>query len=175
MMRTLHLLRHGKAAADSPTGTDHGRGLTSRGRNAATAMGALLETMDSPPDFVLCSSARRALETWDAVRSQLSRDPGVSVEDDLYLVDADTLLERVQEVDDAYASVLLVGHNPGIGALAHALARRTESEDYDRLSRSFPTAALATLRFDRETWAEVSRRRGELAGFRTPKSIDAPR
>jgi len=175
MMRTLHLLRHGKAKADSPSGADHDRGLTSRGRNAATLMGGLLAAAAAPPDFVLCSSARRALETWEAVRPQLPREPRVSIEDDLYLVDDETLLESVQEVEDGFASVLLVGHNPGSGSLAYALARRSDDERLDRLSRSFPTAALATLGFDRDGWAAVRRRRGDLLDFKTPKSIGAPR
>jgi len=175
MMRTIHLLRHGKAEGQSATGADHDRGLTSRGRKNAAAMGEVLARREAPPELVLCSSARRALETWLAMRPLLAVDPTVSVEDDLYLVDSETLLERVTEVDDSFGSVLLVGHNPGIGSLAYELARRNESAELERLSRSFPTAALATLCFETDEWSGLRPGRGRLAGFTTPKTISAPR
>ena len=56
------LLRHAKSAW--PDVPDHDRPLAGRGRRNAPVMGRWLRTNGYVPDQVLCSTARRARETW---------------------------------------------------------------------------------------------------------------
>jgi phosphohistidine phosphatase len=174
-MRRLHLMRHGDADSISRGGADHDRMLAARGRLAAESAGARLERSGAAPELILCSSARRAVETLAAIRSFLPAAATEYVERGLYLASEDALLERIREVGDECAAVLLVGHNPGIGRLAYGLARPAETPDFARLSRSFPTAAIAPLRFDVDRWADCVPGRAELAGFSLSNSTVDPR
>jgi phosphohistidine phosphatase len=67
------------------------------------------------------------------------------------------------------ASVMVVGHNPGLQHLALVLA--SAGAELERLEAKFPTAALATLTFPKTTWSQVSPRDGVLAAYVVPKQL----
>lgn len=165
----LYLLRHAKSSWSDPALADHDRPLAERGRRAAPRIGAYLAAKAVPPSAVLCSSARRAVETLDCVLSELRERPAVQVDRGLYHATPDELLERIRETDDAVRALLLVGHNPGLEELAHALCGRGDAAAQRRLQSKFPTAALAEIHFDCEHWSEIEFGAGELCDFRTPK------
>ena len=98
--------------------------------------------------LVLCSAARRAVETLDGIAAGLAADAHVSVEDDLYGATASDLLRRLRTVSDDPAVVLTIGHNPTIEDLALGLTGSGELEVRARLEAKYPTAGLATLAFD---------------------------
>jgi phosphohistidine phosphatase len=66
----------------------------------------------------------------------------------------------------------VVGHNPTLGDLALQLSGAGPPEALLRLTRKFPTAALAELRFECVDWGEVTPGAGELVAFSTPKLLD---
>ncbi|USQ70926.1 histidine phosphatase family protein [Roseomonas mucosa] len=66
-MRRLLLLRHAKSSWDDPALSDHARPLNSRGRKAAAAVAQLFHRLNLAPDLVLVSSARRTLQTLEAL------------------------------------------------------------------------------------------------------------
>lgn len=166
-MRTLHLLRHAKASRDGAD--DRDRPLAARGVRAATVVGVYLAQEGLVPDLVLCSSARRAVETWEAVAAQLPRPPRVRREDSLYLAPPGELLARVREAPGAAHSVLVVGHNPGLFELAASLA----AGDADAVRRlgKFPTGALASFALEHGGWGELGPGRVTLAGFVAPADL----
>ena len=66
-MRQLLLLRHAKSSWDDPRLSDHARPLNARGRRAAMGMGLAMRELGLAPDIVLVSSARRTLQTLEAI------------------------------------------------------------------------------------------------------------
>jgi phosphohistidine phosphatase len=165
--RTLMLLRHAKAehVRDAP---DHDRQLSPRGRSDARAVGQWLSDPSGPKavDLVLCSTSERTRQTLDALSTG-----GVSLEetrfdDRIYGASAARLLDVLREVPDSVDAVLLIGHAPGIPVLATALARDDagSTEAMDRISRGFPTSALAVLEFE-GPWAELAPETAYLRGF----------
>jgi phosphohistidine phosphatase len=94
---------------------------------------------------------------------ELALDPGVDVafESGLYGGEADQLLEHVREVDDDVATVLLVGHNPGVHHLV------LEVTGGDRVP-SFRPATLAVLSLDVDRWHDVGPSSGSLDSLHVP-------
>jgi phosphohistidine phosphatase len=176
-MRTLTLMRHGEASQKAPGGSDHDRELAARGRADAVAAGLRIAAHAHPPTLVLCSSARRAVATLEAMRSLLADPLEVDAIRDLYLAGGDTLLAAIRAASERHASVLVVAHNPGIAWLAHSLARpdRGAGADVQRLSRSFPAGSLAVLEFDVDCWRDVVPGSGALTGLSTPGASPAKR
>jgi phosphohistidine phosphatase len=167
-MSTLYLLRHAKAVPQDPDG-DAARALAERGRKAAAAMGRFLATLAPAPVLVLCSTSRRTRQTLDLVVPFLAEPPQLLFEEGLYLAEARQLLTRLRRVPAGTASVLLVGHNPGMQELAARLAEGTGGPA-SRLETGFPTAALAEFELE-APWAELGRRRARLVRFVTPKEL----
>jgi phosphohistidine phosphatase len=144
--RRIVLLRHAKA--DWPAVPDHERPLAERGRKEAPAAGRRLVDLGIPLDLALCSSAARTRETWKLAVHELSHRPRTVYEDRLYDATLGDLLALLTETPEDVDDLLLIGHNPGMHALADALAGKADGDALTRLDRSgFPTAAIAVLTF----------------------------
>ena len=169
--KTLWLLRHAKASLTHGHATDHDRTLEPRGQRAATLIGAYLVQRGARPEFALCSSARRAIETLERVVAQLPHTPSVVIDEDLYLASPETLLERLRRLDEDAESAIVVGHNPGIADFARRLARRGDSDALERLRSHFPTGALAEIRFRAMHWGEIDFGTGVLGRYSAPKEL----
>src|SRR3954468_17434476 len=113
MTRRLVVLRHAKA--DWPVGVpDHERPLAKRGHRDAAAAGRWLAEHGEGPAVAWVSPARRTRETWDGVEAHLPPGTDVRFDDRVYAAGTDDLLEVLRETPKKAASVLLVGHNPGV-------------------------------------------------------------
>lgn len=160
--KCLLVLRHAKSSWDDPGLADHDRPLAPRGRKAAKRIGARLREDQTPVDLVLCSTARRARDTVELVAP-----PGtIEMEDALYTASAEELLQRLRRVSDDNQVVMLVGHSPAIPDLTRQLLSERDRRDVD----TFPTAALATLRFS-GTWQSLAARQAALVTFLKPREL----
>jgi phosphohistidine phosphatase len=164
--RRLHLLRHAKSAWDDPMQSDHDRPLAPRGRRAAKLLHDYVRERDVTPQLVLCSTARRTVDTLAAV------DPGgeLCFEPRLYGASAEQLLARLQSLDDNYEQVMVVGHNPALQMLILRLASAGSSADLAEIRRKFPTGGLVTLGFP-GGWADLRPAGAELSAYVRPKAL----
>jgi phosphohistidine phosphatase len=164
--RQLIIMRHATA---SPGGRrDHDRTLTSRGQDEARRVGLSLRSQGPIPERVLCSSAIRCRETWQAVSAGLDSSPIVDFEDDLYNASPASLLHCLAGVVDDQ-SVLLLAHNPGVSVLALELAGGNE-EGRTRLRAGFAPAAIACFEFE-GPWSLLSSASARLTRFeRAPRN-----
>jgi phosphohistidine phosphatase len=164
-VHALYLLRHAKSSWADPTLADRERPLAQRGRRHAKRVATHLRRLGSEPELVLCSSAARARETVELMRPALGGST-VMLEEELYAASSDELLARIRLVPDPVASVMLIGHNPGLHQLALALA--SAGDELERLKAKFPTAALATLAFSK-SWSRLAPAEATLAAYVVPK------
>ncbi|MFF4868845.1 SixA phosphatase family protein [Streptomyces sp. NPDC003444] len=164
--RRIVLLRHAKA--DWPQVSDHERPLAERGRSDAPVAGRKLAETGIGFDLALCSTAVRTRETWKLAVQELPERPRTVYEDRLYEASLGELIALLNDVPDEVSDLLVIGHNPGMHALADALAGRAEGDTATRMNRSgFPTSAFAVLTFD-GSWKSVEHGVGSLVDFWTP-------
>jgi phosphohistidine phosphatase len=123
------------------------------------------------PDQVLCSAARRAVETWQAVSTTLGVEVPTEFREDLYHAAPGDLLDAVRDLPPQVRSVLVIGHNPAFEDLALALAGSGEENALRELDRKYPTGAMAVLDFPVEDWTEVREGTGWLRAFLRPKDL----
>jgi phosphohistidine phosphatase len=173
-MRTLCLLRHAKSSWDDPTLADHARPLAPRGIHATPVVADHLQTMGLVPQVVLCSSARRTVQTLELLGDAIPADCDVRIEDELYHGNVDALLDRLRALPDTVHTAMLIGHNPDLQHLALVLAGSGGAQ-LGRLARKFPTAAAATLDADVAAWSDLSGGCARLRWFTRPRDLDAPR
>ena len=171
-MLRLTLLRHAKSSWDDPGLTDHERPLSKRGTRAATRIGRYIAKHQLTPDQILCSDAIRARATLSLVLAMLDQPaPQTSVLADLYLADPDTILGTLRaHAGDAH-HVMIIGHNPGLHALALSLTASSTGDHLAQLAMKYPTAALAQFTFDCAEWAEVTPATGTLETYVTPRAL----
>ena len=157
------ILRHGKAAPEE-AGSDRDRRLTQRGKRAAEVVGHLLRDEDLVPDRVVTSSAERARDTARRVVAAAKFDGVIDELDELYLAEPDAYIAAVRRLAGDAERVLLVGHNPGLEALALILTGEPVS---------LPTAGLVVCSLPIATFADLSLQvRGNLTRLVRPKELE---
>lgn len=148
-MERLILLRHGKAETQSWSGEDFDRRLTPRGVKDAREAGERLAELGFHADLALVSAAARTRETWEALAPTCPAC-AVRFEDGLYHAEAGEVLDLVRQCAGQGATILVVGHNPGLHELVlRLLIEGGASPELMAAARSrFPTSAAAVFLFD---------------------------
>jgi phosphohistidine phosphatase len=162
-MKTLLVLRHAKSSWNDSALPDHERPLNDRGRRDAPLMGDVLRQLPLTPTMILSSDAVRAHTTAEAVAEAAGWRGDVVLDHRLYLAGPDDIMAVLREVPDGSATVMVVGHNPGLEDLIAMLAGEPHA---------MPTAALAQLALPIEHWSELdASTRGTLEGLWRPKEL----
>jgi phosphohistidine phosphatase len=164
--RQLVLLRHAKS--EWPDVADHERPLAERGRRDAPAVGRWLRTADITPDLVVCSSARRARETWKLASPELRAKVPTRYEQRVYDASPGELIVLVNETPEDVRTLLVIGHNPTVQQLAVSLAGDAEGDALKQVQTDFGTAALAVLEVP-GAWSELEIGGAKLVRFAKPR------
>jgi len=145
-MERLILMRHGKAERHAQSGGDFERALADSGRADAAVMGQVLARTGVAPDLVLVSSARRTRETAERVAPNF---PAARVEHlrDLYHADPEDIVQVIETHGESAATVMVVGHNPGLHELALRLALQGQASPVhtNKLRSRFPTSTTVVF------------------------------
>lgn len=161
------LLRHAHAVWAQPGVRDFDRPLDERGVGDADIVGRAMAAEGLIPDRVLCSPAKRCVQTCDIVTGLLPGPFDIQHNQALYSKDHAFYVEFLSQQEAA--TVLLIGHNPMMEDTAHALALSAETWPAHRLQKGFPTAGLAVIDISPSTGdVKIG---GHLSRFLTPKRL----
>lgn len=147
MSFSIYIMRHAKSEW-STMSSDFDRPINERGKKNAIRMGRWLREQGILPEMVVCSSANRAKQTWQLVNQELG---GIDSENlmltrDLYLADAESLLDRIKLYQNGVNSLLLIAHNPGLDVLVNHLSNNQLNTDEN--GKLMTTSALAIFEYD---------------------------
>lgn len=166
--RTLIIMRHGKSDWSTAAASDFERPLNARGQNDVPAMAAWLQSQALAPDLFLSSPARRAADTARLVSAGLGiGETDIVYEPAIYEAGRQQLLDALAKHVGDQASVMLVGHNPGLDAMVEFLA--CDPPPLTGAGKLMTTAAIAVLerkadwRFERGDW--------QLRELKRPKAL----
>lgn len=163
-MKRLILMRHAKSDWSDLDASDHERTLNTRGKQAAKMMGNYLRAHQRHPDHVLCSDAKRTVETLDLLAL---RDAEMTITRALYLAEPDQLTATLKRQTEA--CVMIIGHNPGCAMLAEMVLQSTLNHpDFHR----YPTGSVLVSDFDISDWASLRMGTGKLAHFTVPRDLN---
>ena len=140
--------RHGKSDWDADYTNDHERPLASKGIKSAKTMGRLIACSEQFPELVITSSALRAKQTLEISIKAGNWACEVIENDKLYYGGIEAILDMVQNLPKNYSRIMLVGHEPKWSELASKLIGGGDIK--------FPTAAIARLNFDCNTWQDIN-------------------
>ncbi len=156
------LMRHAKSSWNDGL-EDHRRPLNPRGLRDAPRLGRLINEQNLMPDCIVCSTAVRAHTTAELVSEAAGFQKPLTLVSDLYLADVTTLCRVVASQNDRCASVMAIGHNPGLEEWVGQLSGTRET---------FPTAALAVFDLAIDRWARLDgQTRGNLVRLWHPKEL----
>jgi phosphohistidine phosphatase len=170
-MLTLSILRHAKSSWADPELDDHDRPLAKRGAKAIPILAKFMRQAKLRPTMALCSDAMRTRATLTLLLAELGPPaPRIVYDETLYLASPHTIRSLIAETGSEL-HILLVGHNPGLHALALELVGEGDRKMLAALAREFPTGALAVLSFDIASWNDLKSASGHLKHFTTPRRL----
>jgi phosphohistidine phosphatase len=159
--KVLYLVRHAEAAWPESGQRDFDRTLTSGGGKEAQKMGRLLKTRAVVPQLLLSSPAIRAVQTAERIAGELTFPKERIVFDPrIYEASVSDLFQILLGIEDQYASVLMVAHNPALTELIHKIS--------SGLIGNAPPGAVATIRISSLHWMDLRARTGTLSNYDVP-------
>lgn len=173
-MKTVILMRHAKSSWRDRALDDLDRPLKKRGREAAPRMARWLDEQGLRPDRVLCSPARRTRETIELMRAADPSVPEPEIVPGLYEAAPAALLGELRRLPEDCDSVLMVGHQPGLGELLRLLTGGVASARLNRAFEKFPTAAVAVLEAEIAAWSGLGPEAARLVAFAAPRELSGP-
>lgn len=161
-MKTVYFIRHAKSSWSDMSLRDHDRPLNSRGLRDAPFMAKLIAGKEKSVDFILSSSANRALTTARYFKDELGlKDNQLIIKSEIYEAWAETVLSVINEVDNDANTILVFGHNPTFTTIANFY-----TEDY---IPNVPTCGIVKVEFHVKKWGKISKENGKLKAFYFPK------
>lgn len=154
-MKQLIVLRHAKSDWADSSLDDWERPLSPRGIDDAPRVGEMLRERAIVPDLIVTSDAMRARSTAESAAQSAGYTGSILLEPSLYLATPDAIVTMLNELDEDPASVMIVGHNPGLENLIAQLA----DERY-----AMPTAAVAQLELPIDRWRDLDLSTGATVG-----------
>jgi phosphohistidine phosphatase len=164
MPRYLYLVRHAQSAEKQVNQNDFGRELTSAGVKQSLLIGGYLLQQQIMPDVIMTSTAERARMTASMIADALKTDTEkIILQEDLYEASTRTFFQFLTQLEDHLHNVMCVAHNPVVTYLAEYL---TGAEVGDMVP-----GGLAIIKFNIQSWKEVSQGNGELENYITPEML----
>jgi len=147
-MKTLHILRHGKATYDYGSIQDIDRPLIEKGIQNTYLIGSRFSTVLTKPDLIISSPAHRAIYTAIIfARTQNISMDKIKIEQILYNDPFQTILDFIKRVCPELNSLMVVGHNTGFIDLVNELILNKLEE--------LPTSGLVSITFNCDKWTEI--------------------
>jgi phosphohistidine phosphatase len=163
--KQIFFLRHAKSSWKYPDLHDYDRPLNDRGKENAPKMGRKLKKLGVQPDLIISSPANRAVTTARIVCEKIEYPlHKLKLEDKIYMASARQLLNIIQELDDKYQQVMIIGHEPAFSQVIEILCK-------NRLEK-FPTCAAIQISLQTQKWSEVKEGTGKIIFFEYPKKIN---
>jgi phosphohistidine phosphatase len=164
-MKHLFLIRHAKSSWESAAITDFDRPLNERGIRDAAEMAKRLSGKIDTVDAFISSPAQRAKSTTEkfiavfgAGKSQLIFDQG------LYLSPESFFYELISNLDNRFATVAIVSHNPGITDFVNTLTTVVKTDN-------MPTCGIFGVKAAIDNWKNFKTVKKEFLFYDYPKLI----
>lgn len=163
--KTILIMRHAKSSWDDSSVKDIERPLNKRGRKDAPAMGRFLADLGLIPDYIVCSTARRARETIQLLAEVIGLDENmIRHNKSLYFEGTGAYVAAVRSAPEEAAVVLVAGHNPTVEQTVARLSGGT-------VAKKITTANIACFYSSAPAWDNVSEMNTTFKWLTGPKDL----
>lgn len=147
-MKTLYILRHAEKDESNPEQYDYDVKLTLKGEEDSKLLGEKLKAKNILPDLIVSSPAIRARETAENVSEIIGYTKSVMYNEVIYQAFLHEIIESITYTFDTVDSLMVVGHNPSLTALAITYAGFKEEMDM---------ASVIRIDFNCSSWTSIDK------------------
>jgi phosphohistidine phosphatase len=148
-MKTIYLVRHGKAISRDLDIPDFERSLMDKGEKNSVKMAQWLKDKDLTADLFISSPASRALETAKIFAKVFTYpEDKILLEKGIYDdIDSKSFFTFLKKIDDQYNSVIVFGHEPTISGFVSDLV--------PEFSAGMSKSGIAGITLPIKKWSDV--------------------
>ena len=157
-MKKLYIVRHTQKEEEF-TKDDYDRDLSPEGLEKAKLSAENFAKKNIPIDLIVASPAIRTKKTAEIFADALDYKKSIMYNEVLYMAFVNELFETISYTFDTVDSMLLVGHNPSLTALAITLVGFKEK---------FEQGAIIQIIFDCDSWIDISVENAKLVFYELP-------
>jgi phosphohistidine phosphatase len=149
-MKTVYIVRHGKAVPAHANIADADRLLTDTGVARTCKIAEYMTESKPVIDQIIASPAERAYATALIIADKLGIAANKVVSHEkLFTGDESDVLDVIETLNDSVKSVLIVGHNPVITLVANHFA--------EPKLESLPTTGVVSVHLDTDKWVDLKK------------------
>lgn len=158
-MKNLYILRHSHTIQNHNTIADVVRPLDDHGVKFCGQIAKFMKENSISPELVLCSIARRTIQTVELIEQHLETQFTIEYLKDLYNTDVMNVYDVIRSINDSFNKILLVGHNPYVSQISNFLIVNNQP------LLIFGPGNLAHIQFSIDKWNDIVAKSGTLRGF----------
>ncbi|WP_320034728.1 histidine phosphatase family protein [Halarcobacter sp.] len=117
-MKELYIVRHAQKESMANFSDDYDVTLTKQGKEDAKNLGINLKNKNIMPDLIVSSPAIRARDTAEIIAKEIGFDKSIMINEVIYQAFLNELIESITYTFDTVNSLMIIGHNPALTALA---------------------------------------------------------
>ncbi len=155
-MKTLYILRHAQKDESKPEQYDYDIELTQKGEEDSKLLGEKLKSKNILPDLIVSSPAIRARKTAENVSEKIGYTKSVMYNEVIYQAFLHEIVESITYTFDTVDSLMIVGHNPSLSALAITYAGFKEEMDM---------ASVVRIDFNCSSWTSIDKSNAKLIEY----------
>ena len=159
-MKKLFIVRHTTKQKETLNEYDYDTELTKEGIEKANQIAQKLALENHQIDLIVASPAVRTRHTAEIFASELGYNKTIMLNEVLYMAFVNELIETITYTYDTVDTMLLVGHNPSLTALAVTLLGFKEK---------FEEGAVMQIDFDCNSWIDIDKNNAKLISYTIPK------
>lgn len=147
-MKTLYIMRHAQKDESNPEQYDYDVELTQKGLEDSQTIAQILKDDNVKPDLIVSSPSIRTRQTAEIVSKVLKYRKNIMYNEVIYQAFVNELIESITYTFDTVDSLLIIGHNPALTALALTLTEFREE---------IQMGCVVKIEFDCISWTAVDK------------------
>ena len=159
-MKRVFIVRHTTKDRETLNEYDYDIELTEDGIEKAKKMAMNLASKNLNIDLIVASPAMRTRHTAEIFANELKYNKTIMLNEVLYMAFVNELIETITYTYDTVDTMLLVGHNPSLTALAVTLLGFKEK---------FEEGAVMQIEFNCNSWIDIDKNNAKLISYTIPK------
>jgi len=155
-MKTLYILRHAQQDESDPIKYDYDIELTQKGIEDTIILGKKLKEKNILPDLIVSSPSSRTRQTAENISKEVDYYKNIMYNEVIYQAFVHEIIESITYTFDTVNSLMIVGHNPSLTALAVS---------YIGFKEEMSLASVISIEFNCNSWTNIDKSNAKFTEY----------
>ncbi len=152
-MKRLYILRHTQKDESVQNQYDYDIELTQKGKKDAKTIAQKLKSREILPDLIVSSPAIRTRQTSQIVAQELNYHKNIMYNEVIYQAFFNEIVESITYTFDTVNTLMIVGHNPSLTALAFT---------FGGFKKELKMGSVIRIDFTCNSWTDIDKNNAKL-------------